>query len=259
MNVGLAVVFANCAEEFFHESRRLVHIDDLAWNRTHACPGVSDLARDVNGLSGVDAESLLIELEIELALEEVDPLVLFMMEVARAATCARELEDAHGTIGVVGRDLAVARFAAAQLDVLAEAIFSRGDAETGKHFLTCHFSSSFQMVDGFVDGGNQSADALELLFHDLAVRFEGVDLLEFGASKDGLDLFQLESQLAVEQDLLEDQELRLFVDTVAVGGDPTGLEETRFVVEWMPFGANSPALNWGYARSPSLLMANTAE
>ena len=55
------------------------------------------------------------------------------------------------------------------------------------------------------------------LLQNLAMRFEGRDFLELGAAQDSLDLFQLEAQFPIEEDLLEHQELRLFVKPVAVG------------------------------------------
>ena len=51
---------------------------------------------------------------------------------------------------------------------------------------------------------------------NLPVRFEGGDFFEIGPAQDSLDLLQLEPQLPVKQDLLERQELRLFVEPVAI-------------------------------------------
>ena len=55
---------------------------------------------------------------------------------------------------------------------------------------------------------------------------EGSDPLEFGPAQDLLDLFQLQPQLPVEQDLLEGQKLRLLIEPVTIGPDIGGLEQT---------------------------------
>src|SRR5262249_11552096 len=105
---------------------------------------------------------------------------------------------------------------AGELDAFAEAVFSGGDAEADEHFFAGHFLGSLQMLDRLVKGFNQASRAAEVVLQNFAMRLEGRDLLEIGASENAFDLFQLETQLPVKQDLLEHQELRLFVEAVAV-------------------------------------------
>ena len=66
---------------------------------------------------------------------------------------------------------------------------------------------------------------------NLPVRFEGGDVFEIGPAQDSFDLLQLEPQLPVKQDLLEGQELRLFVEPVAIRPEIGGLQQARFIVE----------------------------
>jgi hypothetical protein len=55
-----------------------------------------------------------------------------------------------------------------------------------------------------------------LFLQNLAMRLQGSDLLKLGAAQHLLDPFELETQLPIKQDLLQRQELRLFVEPVAV-------------------------------------------
>jgi hypothetical protein len=83
---------------------------------------VRNLARYENGLTGPHAKSLIANLKLKLAINDVDPLILVVVEVARPAGKAVELENTHRAIGVLCGHLAIDRFAAraAESDVLAE-------------------------------------------------------------------------------------------------------------------------------------------
>jgi hypothetical protein len=89
--------------------------------------------------------------------------------------------------------------------------------------LAVHFSFAAEVLDGLIDGLEQLARLCHVLFQHLAMRPERGKLLEFGLAKNPLDLLQLESQFAVEQDLLEHQQLLFFVVAVAVGAAMRGL------------------------------------
>ena len=67
----------------------------------HAGPHVGNLARNENGFTGAHAKSLIANLKIELAIDDVDPLILVVVQVARPAASAGEFENAHRAIGVL--------------------------------------------------------------------------------------------------------------------------------------------------------------
>ena len=115
--------------------------------------------------------------------------------------------------------------------MLTESVFPRGDAEAHKHLLALHFLCSFQVLDGFVDGFNQRARPSEVLLQNLPMRLQGSDFFEIGSAQDSFDLLQLEPQLPIKQDLLEGQELWLFVEPVAIRPVIGGLQQARFIVE----------------------------
>jgi len=79
---------------------------------------------------------------------------------------------------------------------------------------------------------------------NLAMRFESGDVLEIGPVQDSFDFLQLEPQLPVKQDLLEGQELRLFVEPVAIRPVIGRLEQARFIVEMKR--AHADARHRGY-------------
>ena len=51
----------------------------------HAGPHVRNLARYENGLTGTHAKSLITNLKLKLAINDVDPLILVVVQVARIA------------------------------------------------------------------------------------------------------------------------------------------------------------------------------
>jgi hypothetical protein len=139
-------------------------------------------------------------------------------------------EDTRRAARVFRGHLAIIRIAA-QPDLLAESVIAGGDAKARKHLLARHFFSPIQVPDGLVDGFNQPARPDEALFHDLPMRLEGSDDFEISPPQDSFDLLQLEAQLAIEQDLLEGQELWLFVEPVTIRTDISGLQQACFIVE----------------------------
>src|SRR5438874_2597136 len=132
----LAVVLADLAEELFHLPRRLIDVDELARPPAHAPPDMGDFARDENTLAGAQVKLLLADVEFKLAIDDVDPLILIVVEMLRSPGVAVEFENTHRAVGVLRRDLAIDRlpFGAAELDVLAESVIPRGDAEAHEHF-----------------------------------------------------------------------------------------------------------------------------
>src|SRR4051794_2456683 len=73
---GVAVELADLAEEGFHLAGGLVDVDDLAAFRVRAGPGVGGVAGDEDGFAGADVQLALADVEFELAVDHVDPLVL---------------------------------------------------------------------------------------------------------------------------------------------------------------------------------------
>src|SRR2546421_2561836 len=96
------------------------------------------LARDENALTGGQAQSFTANHKIKLTINDVYPLVLLVVQVARPAACPSKLENAHCALCVLCTDLAIIPFAT-EFDVLAESVVRCGDAEARKHFLTLHF------------------------------------------------------------------------------------------------------------------------
>src|ERR1700680_4214313 len=240
MDIWLAVILAELAEELLHLACGLVHINNLARMAVetenagrlavHAGPHVGNLARYENGLTGPHAKSLITNLKFKLAINNVDPLILVVVEVARPTASAGELENTHRAICILCRYLTIMRFAA-EFDVLIVSVLPCGDAEAREHLLTLHVLCSFQVLDGFVDGFNQRARPSEVLLQNLPMRFERSEFLEIGAAQDSFDLLQFEPQFPVKQDLLQGQELWLFVEPVAIGLVIGGLQQAGFIVE----------------------------
>src|SRR5262245_24211975 len=100
-------------------------------------PGMSYFARYENRLAGAQAKSLITNLKIKIPIYDIDPLILVIVEVARAAVLARELENAHRAICILGRQLAIVRFAA-EFDVLTESVVLGGDDEALKQVFSLH-------------------------------------------------------------------------------------------------------------------------
>src|SRR2546422_3895374 len=98
MDLWLAEL-AYLAEELLHLACGLVHINNLALLPAYVGPHVRNLARYENGLTGPHAKSLIANLKLKLAINDVDPLILVVVEVARPAGKAVELENTHRAIG----------------------------------------------------------------------------------------------------------------------------------------------------------------
>jgi hypothetical protein len=77
-----------------------------------------------------EVESFVAHVKLKLALNDVDPLILIVMQMGRAAAGASELENTHRAIGVPTGYLTIVRFAArpTEFDLLIESVFSGGDA-----------------------------------------------------------------------------------------------------------------------------------
>ena len=71
-----------------------------------------NFARHENGLTGSHAKSLIANLKFKLAINDVNPLILVVVEVARPAASAGELENTHRAVCVLCGHLAIIRFAA---------------------------------------------------------------------------------------------------------------------------------------------------
>ena len=150
--------------------------------------------------------------------------------MTRPAACASEFEDTQGTIGVLGRDLTIVRFAT-ERDVLVEPVLTRAYIESNKHLLALHLVRSVQVRDGPIDGLHHLARSDEVLLQNLPMRLQGVNLFEIGPAQGSLDLSQIESHLAVKEDLLQHQQLGLFVKSVAVSSVKCRLQQARLIVE----------------------------
>src|ERR1700724_2541819 len=110
MDVWLAVILPQLAEELFHLSCGLVNINNLARMAVetenadrlpaHAGPHVRNLARYENGLTGPHAKSFVTNLKFILAIEDLDPLILVVVEVARPPPPAGELKNTHRAVCV---------------------------------------------------------------------------------------------------------------------------------------------------------------
>src|SRR4051794_29571142 len=86
---------ADLAEKRLHLASRLVDIDDLAFLVAHTGPHMGHLARQEDALPGTHAKLLLANVKLKLPIHDVDPLILVVMAVARAAAVAGELEHTH--------------------------------------------------------------------------------------------------------------------------------------------------------------------
>src|SRR5438552_10045297 len=63
------------------------------------------------------------------------------------------------------------------------------------------------------------------------MRLQGCNSVEVTAPKQSLDLLQLKSELPVEQDLLQRQQLRLVVEAISVSCARGGLQQPHFIVK----------------------------
>src|SRR6202795_4355155 len=109
----------------------------------HAGPHVRNLARYENGLTGPHAKSLITNLKFKLAIDDVDPFILVVVEVARPTAPAGEFKNTHRAVCVPSAHLTIIRFAP-EFDTLIESVFPCGDVEAHKHLLILHFLCSFQ-------------------------------------------------------------------------------------------------------------------
>src|ERR1043165_2475829 len=206
-----AFVFGQRLEELLDLAGWLVGVDDPGWD---AAPRVLYVARNEHGFTRSEVEALLANFQLHLAVNDVNPFVLVRIHVARPSGVV-DLQDTHRTTRVLSGHLAI-DLSAVVGEPFVEPILSCADVEALKQFLTFHLLRSFQMADGFVDGLNQRARPRDVLFQNLPVRLESGDFLELSLAQDFLDALQFEAQLPVKEDLLEHEQLRLFVDSVAV-------------------------------------------
>lgn len=232
---------AQLAEERLHFTGGLVDIHDFARSTIRAAPHVRNFARHKNTFAGSELEPFFANVHFKLAFNDVDPLILIVMDMRRSAAESGEFENAHRAVRVLARYFAIVRFAArpAELGRLVESVFAGSDAETGEYFLAFHFAGSFQVLDGFVDRLDQTAGSGEILLQNFSMRAESRNFFEISTPKDALDLLQLESQLAIKENLLERQELRLLVEPVTVFADKSRIQQPGFMVEVKRADANS--------------------
>src|SRR3984957_3491970 len=153
----------------------------------HGGPHVRNLARYENGLTGPHAKSLITNLKFKLAINDVDPLILVVVEAARPTAPAGELKNTHRGDCVPCGHLTIVRFAA-EFDTLIESVCPCGDAEAHKHLLILHFLWSFHLLNGFVDRFNQRARPREVLLQNFPMRLEGIEVFKIIPVQDLFDL-----------------------------------------------------------------------
>src|SRR5690606_3711756 len=87
-----------------------------------------------------------------------------------------------------------------------------------------------ELGDRAVDRADETAVTLRFRLDPCPVRLERGEPVEGRVIEDGGDLLQREAELAMQQDLLQPQELFFLVVAVAVVADVRGLEEADLVV-----------------------------
>jgi hypothetical protein len=158
---------------------------------------------------------------MDLTVDDVDPLILVVVQMARPAEPAVNskthiappvsLEDTLQSFGSPpslmcssNRSFPAATLKPANISSLFIFLFLSGAR------------ASFRWSQSTVASG-------EVFLQNRPMRLEGADLLEISPAEDSFDLLQLDPQLPVEQDLLESQELWLFVESVAMRAVTGGL------------------------------------
>src|SRR5262249_29588743 len=93
-------------------------------------------------------------------------------------------------------------------------------SETLIQVLVLHFGfhalASVEFGYGLIDGADELAHSGALPEQDLAMRAKRFDAVEARTAHDGLNLLELEAELAKEQDLLEREQLVIFVIPILV-------------------------------------------
>ena len=114
----------------------------------------------------IDGLDTVTNLKIKLTVNDIDPLILVVMEMARPAGSARGLENTHRAVCVLCRHFAI-NWSVAEFGLLAKTVVPRGHVEARKHLFIFHFLCSFQVLDCFIDGFNQLARSREVLLQNL--------------------------------------------------------------------------------------------
>jgi hypothetical protein len=127
--------FGQHLKELLDFAGRLVGIDDLSWG-ADGRPRVLDVAWYEYGFTSSEAAPLFANLQLQLAVNDVNPVVLVAVEVARPSHCAT---------GVLSRHLAINRRAVA-VEPIIEPVFSCANAEA--HNAVPHSSSSLFLSSG---------------------------------------------------------------------------------------------------------------
>src|SRR5690348_12144487 len=83
VNGGIAVEFADFAEEFFDAAGGLVDIQDSPVLLARASPDVRHVSRDEDAFAAGKLKLLIADVKFEFAVENVDPLVLLVMQMLR--------------------------------------------------------------------------------------------------------------------------------------------------------------------------------
>src|ERR1051326_1646191 len=156
-----------CTKELLDFARRLVDVDDSSRLIAREGPDMRDVARQKDRLARAGVKSPIANLKYPLAVDDVNPLILVVVDVTRPSAC--ELERAHRAVRILCRSLAIQRLAS-ELDLFIEAVASCRDIETGKYFLILHPLCSFKVLDCLVDGFKQSAYPREILLQNRAMR-----------------------------------------------------------------------------------------
>ena len=123
-------------------ARRLIHVQDFDWRIADGSPDVRSSSGQKYTFSRARVVLPATHFEVKFACNNVNPLVLLMVQVARTSAGAGELEYTHRAVCVLGRYLAIVWFAG-EFDVLIQPVFACGDAEAYEHFLTRHNLCSF--------------------------------------------------------------------------------------------------------------------
>src|SRR5581483_11989817 len=129
VNGWSAAILSDLPEELFHAARRLVNVQNPGGPAVCRHPSMNGLARDKNALTGGGGELPLADNEQQLAIDDINPLVLIVVPPPRAGAGSGELEDTQGAARISPGHLAINRLAR-QLYSLIEARLAGSNPET---------------------------------------------------------------------------------------------------------------------------------
>src|SRR5678816_2642291 len=93
-------VLAEFAEKFFNVPSGLENLKNTATVFADATPHMRRFTRDENRSARPKPKLFIANAKFEIALQNVNPLVLFVMQVLGAAAAGGELESAHRAVGI---------------------------------------------------------------------------------------------------------------------------------------------------------------